>query len=142
MQLSATVGNQVFECFKIAVYDFSFFEAVDDFGIDVRAATNGRSVAQHLSRFLDCCHHLSFACRTFLDRLGSYACKGTGTNNRAGPGAKVFGAEFRAHNLLDVFVDVTVGNIDEFAVAVLILEDFPAGVTEQASHDFRDLAIF
>lgn len=126
----------------MGVYDFPFFKTVNDFGIDVRTATHCRSVTQHLSCFLDCCHHFSFSSRTLLDRLGPNARECAGTNYRTGPGAKIFGAESRTHNLLDVFVNVAIRNVDESAVTILIFKNFSSRIPEQGSHDFRDLAIF
>lgn len=136
VQFPAAIGDEVFECFKIVVNHSPLLETVDNLRADVRAATNRWRIAKHLGGLLDCDHHLSLASCGFLDRLGSQTRQGAGTDNRTGPGAKVFGAEFLTHDLLDVFVDMAVGDIDKLAVAVLILKNLLTWLLEQTSHNF------
>ena len=100
---------------RFAINYFSIFKTKEDFGTDIRTATNGGRIAKRLSGLFDGCHDFLFAISFLLAVCASGTSQSAGADERAGPGAKVFGAERPAHHFLDVFIDVPALQVDKLA---------------------------
>lgn len=141
MKLSAAVSNQLTQGIKVVVKNFTRFEAINYFGADVRAAANCRSVSQRLSRLLDRFDYFSFPNCGLVYDVSARPGEGARTDQGTGPGAKILGTKVLTHDFTDICVDVRAGDVDEFTVSILILENFASRVTEQSSNNLRDLAV-
>src|SRR6266550_525455 len=130
MKLSSAVPNQVIQRIKVVVNNSSGFEAINYLGTNVRAAANSRSVAQSFRSLLDRCDYFSFTNRGLFRNVSSRFCQRTRTDQCSCPGAKIFGAEVFTHYFADVRIDVRPSDVNEFAISVLILENFAGGVLE------------
>ena len=109
---------------KVAIDRLSILKAIDNLGTDIGTAADGRRVAENLSRLFYRYYDLPLARRAFLHHLVARSRKGAGTNERAGPGAKVFGAKCFTHDFTNVFVNVLARYVHELAIAVLVFENF------------------
>ena len=140
MEFSTAIPDQFARRAEIASDSFSFFEALKDFGTNVRTATNSDGVAQDVSSLLDSVDFFLLPCRHPIRRVTASGQR-TSANQRARPRAKILGAKPFTHYFADVVVDVLPRYIYKLAVAILVFENFVRAMLEQASHDFRDLVV-
>ena len=97
MKLSASVLHQLIKRAEVVIDGFPGFEAIDNFRANIRTAADGRGIAENLGRLLYRFDDLSFSRRAIFFTFCSQSRQGTGTNERARPRAKIFGAEALAH---------------------------------------------
>ena len=81
----------------MVVDDLSSFEAIDDFRTNIRTAADGWCIAENLGCLLYRFNDLSFSRGVTFVTLDPQSRQGRGTNERAGPRAKIFGAKALAH---------------------------------------------
>lgn len=142
VQMSAAIIDQLLHGFKVALDHPASFETVQDVWANISRAANRRRVAECFGGLLDSSHDLPFLARLSIRQINPGAGQSAGANERAGPRAKVFSAKTLAHHFFDVVIDVRPFDIDEFTIAVLILENFFRRMLEQFAHNSGDRAIF
>src|SRR5205807_160234 len=100
-------------------------------GTNISRAANSRSVAEHVRSFLHRLDDLLLFTFSRIFQITAGASQCARTDQRAGPGAKIFRAEAIAHHLLDVDVDLVAFDIDKLTFVVSVLENLGGPLLQQ-----------
>lgn len=123
MQSSASEFDELVQRLEVSINDRAGFEAVNYLGADISASAHSGRVSQRICRLLDCLDHFSLSNGATIADVSADSRQGTGTNERARPGPKIFGAKLFTHHLSNVGIDVRSRDVDKRAVSILKLKD-------------------
>ena len=142
VQTSASIIYYLLRGIEVALDGLASFETDQNSRANICRAANRRGIAKGFGGLLYGRHDPLFLDRLSVCQVNPGAGQSAGAHKSAGPGAKVFCGETFTHHFFDVIIDMTSFDIDEVAVAVLILENFLCRLLEEVAHNFGHLAIF